>query len=60
MLACLAAGLSDKQVARSLGISTRTVNAHVSNLLRKTRLTSRTEAALWAVRHMAMGPTAAG
>ena len=55
VLACLAAGMSDKQVARSLGISTRTVNAHVSNLLRKTRLTSRTEAALWAVRHMAIG-----
>ena len=38
VLACLAAGMSDKQVARSLGISIRTVNAHVSNLLRKTRL----------------------
>jgi DNA-binding CsgD family transcriptional regulator len=59
VLACLAAGMSDKQVARSLGISIRTVNAHVSNLLRKTRLTSRTEAALWAVRQLAAGSTAA-
>jgi DNA-binding CsgD family transcriptional regulator len=59
VLACLAAGMSDKQVARSLGISIRTVNAHVSNLLRKTRLTSRTEAALWAVRHPALGSPAA-
>ena len=50
--------MSDKQVARSLGISIRTVNAHVSNVLRKTRLRSRTEAALWAVRHLAAGPTA--
>jgi DNA-binding CsgD family transcriptional regulator len=58
VLACLAAGMSDKQVARSLGISIRTVNAHVSNVLRKTRLRSRTEAALWAVRHLAAGPTA--
>jgi DNA-binding CsgD family transcriptional regulator len=59
VLACLAAGMSDKQVARSLGISIRTVNAHVSNLLRKTRLASRTEAALWAVRQPAVGSPAA-
>ncbi|GIJ65936.1 AAA family ATPase [Virgisporangium ochraceum] len=51
VLSCLAAGMSNKQVARSLGISIRTVTVHVSNLLRKTRSTSRTEAALWALRH---------
>jgi DNA-binding NarL/FixJ family response regulator len=51
VLSCLAAGMSNKQVARSLGISVRTVTVHVSNLLRKTRSASRTEAALWAVRH---------
>ncbi|HEY2948615.1 MAG TPA: AAA family ATPase [Micromonosporaceae bacterium] len=51
VLGCLAAGMSNKQVARSLGISVRTVGVHVSNLLRKTRSASRTEAALWAVRH---------
>lgn len=51
VLACLAAGMSNKQVARSLGISVRTVTVHVSNLLRKTGTASRTEAALWAVRH---------
>jgi DNA-binding CsgD family transcriptional regulator len=51
VLTCLAAGMSNKQVARSLGISVRTVTVHVSNLLRKTRSASRTEAALWAVRH---------
>ncbi|HZN17965.1 MAG TPA: LuxR C-terminal-related transcriptional regulator [Micromonosporaceae bacterium] len=49
VLGCLAAGMSNKQVARSLGISIRTVTVHVSNLLRKTRSASRTEAALWAV-----------
>jgi DNA-binding CsgD family transcriptional regulator len=49
VLSCLAEGMSNKQVARSLGISIRTVTVHVSNLLRKTRSASRTEAALWAV-----------
>jgi DNA-binding CsgD family transcriptional regulator len=51
VLACLAAGMSNKQVARSLGISIRTVTVHVSNLLRKTGSASRTEAALWAHQH---------
>lgn len=51
VLSCLAAGMSNKQVARSLGISIGTVAVHVSNLLRKTRSASRTEAAMWAVRH---------
>ena len=57
VLACLAAGMSNKQVARSLGISIRTVTVHVSNLLRKTRSASRTEAALWAVRHQRADPS---
>lgn len=57
VLECLAAGMSNKQVARSLGISVRTVTVHVSNLLRKTGTTSRTEAALWAVRHQLTGPS---
>ncbi len=51
VLACLAAGMSNQQIASSLGISVRTVTVHVSNLLRKTGSASRTEAALWAVRH---------
>ncbi|MBB5869600.1 DNA-binding CsgD family transcriptional regulator [Allocatelliglobosispora scoriae] len=50
VLACLAAGMSNKQVARSLDISVKTVAVHVSNLLRKTGSASRTEVALWALR----------
>jgi DNA-binding CsgD family transcriptional regulator len=56
VLTCLAAGISNKQVARCLGISVRTVTVHVSNLLRKTRSASRTEAALWAVRRQLAAP----
>jgi DNA-binding NarL/FixJ family response regulator len=51
VLRCLAGGMSNKQVARHLDISIRTVAVHVSNVLRKTGSASRTEAALWAVRH---------
>jgi DNA-binding NarL/FixJ family response regulator len=50
VLACLADGMSNQQVAAHLGISIRTVTVHVSNLLRKTQCRSRTDAALWAVR----------
>jgi DNA-binding NarL/FixJ family response regulator len=60
VLACLAAGMSNKQVARSLGISVRTVTVHVSNLLRKTGTASRTEAAMWAVQHQLAGPSRVG
>lgn len=56
VIACLAAGMANKQIARSLGISVRTVTVHVSNLLRKTGTASRTDAAVWAVRHD-VGPT---
>ena len=54
VLACLTKGMSNKEVARSLGISIRTVGVHVSNLLRKTRSTSRTDAAVLAVRTKAL------
>ena len=51
VIGCLAAGMANKQIARSLGISVRTVTVHVSNVLRKTGTASRTDAAVWALRH---------
>lgn len=48
VLSFLAAGMSNKQMARSMGISIRTVAVHVSNVLRKTGNASRTAAAVWA------------
>ncbi len=46
----IALGLSNKEIARSLGISVETVKEHVQNLMRKLDVSDRTEAAVWAVR----------
>jgi DNA-binding NarL/FixJ family response regulator len=46
----VAAGKPNKQIAAELAISERTARTHVSRILRKLRLSSRTQAALWAVR----------
>lgn len=46
----LAFGLSNREIARSLGLSVETVKEHVQNILRKTALKDRTQAAVWAVR----------
>jgi DNA-binding NarL/FixJ family response regulator len=43
-------GKPNKQIAAELAISERTARTHVSRILRKLRLSSRTQAALWAVR----------
>ncbi|MFP4138623.1 MAG: two-component system response regulator NarL [Halomonas sp.] len=45
----LAAGLSNKMIARKLEISEGTVKVHVKHLLKKLNLRSRVEAAVWAV-----------
>jgi DNA-binding NarL/FixJ family response regulator len=46
----LGAGEPNKRIAVHLGISERTARTHVSNILAKLGLTSRTQAALWATR----------
>jgi DNA-binding NarL/FixJ family response regulator len=48
--ALLADGLSNGEIARRLYISTKTASVHVSNILAKLGMTSRTEVATWAVR----------
>jgi DNA-binding NarL/FixJ family response regulator len=50
VLRLVAAGNPNKHIAAKLGISERTARTHVSRILRKLRLSSRTQAALWAVR----------
>ena len=51
VLACVAQGLSNRAIADELGIAERTARTHVSNILAKLGLTSRTQAALFAVEH---------
>lgn len=49
ILRCLAAGMSNKLIARELDIMESTVKVHVRNLLKKLKFRSRVEAAVWAV-----------
>jgi len=50
VLRLVATGMSNREIARTLMISERTARTHVSNMLIKLGLPSRTQAALWAVR----------
>jgi DNA-binding NarL/FixJ family response regulator len=50
VLRLLGAGKANKEIAAELQISERTARTHVSSILSKLDLTSRTQAALWAVR----------
>ncbi len=50
VLRLLAAGLSNKEIAYSLTIGEKTVKTHVSNILSKMNVVSRTQAALHAVK----------
>jgi DNA-binding NarL/FixJ family response regulator len=44
-------GLANKQIARRLGISERTVKAHLTSTFQRIGVTDRTQAALWAERN---------
>ena len=50
VLRLLAHGQSNKQIARSLNIAEKTVKVHVSNILSKLGVQSRTQATLYAIR----------
>jgi DNA-binding NarL/FixJ family response regulator len=52
VLALVAEGLSNKEIAQHLVVTARTVDFHVSNVLRKLDLISRVEAAVWAQAHL--------
>ena len=52
MLRLVVDGLANKQIARRLGISERTVKAHLTNVFRRIGVRDRTQAALWAREHL--------
>ena len=53
----VARGASNKAIGQDLAISERTARTHVSNILLKLGLGSRTQAALWAIREGLASPT---
>ncbi|MFD5339643.1 response regulator [Streptomyces hawaiiensis] len=55
VLCLIADGRSNREIARALVLSEKTVKTHVSNILMKLDLADRTQAALWAVRHGVTG-----
>ena len=56
VLELLARGRSNKQIAASLSLGLRTVESHVSNLLGKLGVNSRTEAVTYALNHRLVSP----
>jgi len=50
VIRALSRGMSDKQIAQSLGISEKTVRNHTSNIYRKLHIFDRTQAVIYAVR----------
>jgi DNA-binding NarL/FixJ family response regulator len=56
VLQLVAKGAANKEIAAHLSITERTARTHVSNILGKLGLASRTQAALWAVEHRMLGP----
>ncbi|MGR8011349.1 response regulator [Streptomyces hypolithicus] len=55
VLGLIADGRSNREIARALVLSEKTVKTHVSNILMKLDVSDRTQAALWAVRHGVTG-----
>jgi DNA-binding NarL/FixJ family response regulator len=56
IVALVAQGLTNKQIAQALSISTATVKTHVETIIRKLGVSDRTQAAVWAVRAGVAGP----
>jgi two-component system nitrate/nitrite response regulator NarL len=51
IIGCLARGESNKMIARTLDLAESTVKIHVQNVLKKLNLSSRVQAAVYAVEH---------
>jgi two-component system nitrate/nitrite response regulator NarL len=49
ILKCIATGETNSDIRKKLGISESEVSVHIKHILRKLRVSNRTQAALWAV-----------
>ena len=58
VLGLLGEGMSNRQIADALYVAEKTVKTHMSSILTKLRVTDRTQAALYAVRHGVAAPEA--
>ncbi|MGM7774551.1 response regulator [Arthrobacter sp. KNU-44] len=56
VIVLVAKGYTNQQIATRLSVTERTARTHVSNILAKLGLTSRTQAAMWAVQHRLLSP----
>jgi two-component system, NarL family, nitrate/nitrite response regulator NarL len=52
ILRCLTQGASNKLIARELGVAEATVKVHIKAILRKVKVSNRTQAAMWAAGHL--------
>lgn len=52
VLQLVVAGLANKSIARRLGITERTVKAHLTSIFQQLQVGDRTQAALWAKEHL--------
>lgn len=52
ILSCLIEGASNKHIARQLGVAEATVKVHIKAILRKAKVSNRTQAAMWAQRQL--------
>jgi len=57
VLRLLAEGMSDREIAHALSVSPRTVGGHVTHLLGKLGVDSRTAAVALALRHRLVDPS---
>ena len=60
MLALVAVGKTNQEIADALVISSKTAANHVSSILSKTALSNRTEAAAYAASHRLTAPPSDG
>jgi two-component system nitrate/nitrite response regulator NarL len=58
IMRCLAAGNSNKEIARNCDITEGTVKVHLKTIFRRIGVANRTQAALWALDHIDLEPKA--